>query len=132
MKTLAQPAPDAIDIAAVFSALSEPTRLAICLMLAENEPVEARCSSFNHLAAASNLTYHFTKLREAGVTRARQQGTSRYISLRREDLDRRFPGLLDAVLDAARRSRGSLPIIDMTEDEPEAEGLVRRRTEKRA
>ena len=49
------------------------------------------------------LTYHFTKLREAGVTRARVEGTSRLISLRREEFDRRFPGLLDSVIEAARR-----------------------------
>lgn len=111
-KTLPHPDVDTIDVATVFAALSDPTRLAICLSLAENDG-EARCSSFNYLCAAPNLTYHFARLREAGVTRTRLQGTSRHISLRRDDLDKRFPGLLDAVLDAARRSRGSLPAIDM-------------------
>jgi hypothetical protein len=37
-------------------------------------------------------------LREAGVIAQREVGTSRLTSLRREDLDERFPGLLDAVL----------------------------------
>jgi hypothetical protein len=40
-------------------------------------------------------------LREAGVVTQELQGTSKLTSLRREDLDARFPGLLDAVLDAA-------------------------------
>jgi hypothetical protein len=35
------------------------------------------------------------------VTRTRVEGTQRFISLRRDDLERRFPGLLDAVLRAA-------------------------------
>lgn len=37
----------------------------------------------------------------AGITRTRQEGTRCYVALRRTDLDRRFPGLLDAVLAAA-------------------------------
>jgi hypothetical protein len=39
-------------------------------------------------------------LREAGVISQRSEGTSRLNTLRREDLDARFPGLLDAILDA--------------------------------
>ncbi|WP_342360518.1 helix-turn-helix transcriptional regulator [Terrarubrum flagellatum] len=117
MKLLPQPDIDSIDVATVFAALGDPTRLAICLMLAETEEAEARCGHFYGLAGASNLTYHFAKLREAGVTSARIQGTARYISLRREELDRRFPGLLDAALDAARLSRGSLPALPSLVDE---------------
>jgi hypothetical protein len=40
-------------------------------------------------------------LREAGVIRQRVEGTTRLNSLRRDDLDDRFPGLLDAVLAGA-------------------------------
>jgi hypothetical protein len=36
-------------------------------------------------------------LREAGVTRTRPEGTLRFISLRREDLEQRFPGLIDVL-----------------------------------
>ena len=45
---------------------------------------------------------HLRLLREAGLTRARQRGTEREISLRRDDLEERFPGLVD-VLTAERR-----------------------------
>jgi DNA-binding transcriptional ArsR family regulator len=38
-------------------------------------------------------------LREAGLTRTRVEGTSRYVRLRREELHRRFPGLLESVLE---------------------------------
>jgi hypothetical protein len=41
-------------------------------------------------------------LREAGVTRTEISGTSRLISLRRDDLDQRFPGLLDSILASAK------------------------------
>jgi DNA-binding transcriptional ArsR family regulator len=113
MKTVPHPDAESIDPTVVFSALSDPTRLAICLSLAESEEFEARCSSFQELGTPSNLAYHFARLREAGVTRVRLQGTSRFVSLRRDDLNRRFPGLLDAILEAARRSRASLPAIDV-------------------
>jgi hypothetical protein len=45
---------------------------------------------------------YLAKLREAGVTRTEAVGTSRLISLRRADLDRRFPGLLDSIIVSAK------------------------------
>jgi len=51
--------------------------------------------------AKSTLSHHLRVLREAGVTLTEPNGTQRVVSLRRADLDERFPGLLDAVLGAA-------------------------------
>lgn len=42
-------------------------------------------------------------LREAGVTWTTVQGRTRLVRLRRDDLDERFPGLLDSVLNGASR-----------------------------
>jgi len=100
---LPHPPSDQIELAAVLEALSDPTRLGIVIDLADRKTKwEARCGEFSHLGSKTNLTYHFAKLRAAGVTHARAEGTSRFISLRREDLDARFPGLLDTVIKAAR------------------------------
>ena len=100
---LPHPPTDQIELAAVLEALSDPTRLGIVIDLADLKTEwEARCGEFSHLGSKTNLTYHFAKLRAAGVTHARAEGTSRFISLRREDLDARFPGLLDTVIKAAR------------------------------
>ena len=60
------------------------------------------CGQFLDLGSKTNLSYHLAKLREAGVTRTEVSGTSRLISLRRDDLDRRFPGLLDSILASAK------------------------------
>ncbi len=49
---------------------------------------------------ADDATIDDTALREAGVTRTRVDGTQRYIALRRDDLEARFPGLLDSILAA--------------------------------
>ena len=54
------------------------------------------------LGSKTNISYHLAKLREAGVTRTEAVGTSRLISLRRADLELRFPGLLDSILASAR------------------------------
>ena len=94
------PERDAIELAAVLHALSDPMRLRIVNELASGE--ERTCKSFDLPIVKSTCTHHFRVLREAGVIRQRVEGTTRMNSLRREELDRRFPGLLDAVLSAAR------------------------------
>jgi DNA-binding transcriptional ArsR family regulator len=89
-----------LQMAAVLHALSDPQRLAVVRILAE-DPTPRRCGSFGLDITKSTLTHHFRVLREAGLIDQREEGTARLNSLRRVDLDRRFPGLLDAVLAAA-------------------------------
>ena len=48
----------------------------------------------------ATASHHFKVLREAGITLTRVDGAHRFLTLRRDDLDARFPGLLDAVLTA--------------------------------
>ncbi|NEI74391.1 helix-turn-helix domain-containing protein [Rhizobium lusitanum] len=100
MRSPSHPGDDVVDLSAVLEALSEPTRRQIVARLA-NQP-EAACSSFVDCASKSNLTYHFNRLREAGVISVRKEAQFRLISLRREALQARFPGLLDAILAADR------------------------------
>ena len=97
---IAQPAHSEIELAAVLHALSDPVRLRIvaALAVAGEEP---SCGSFDLPVTKSTCTHHFKVLREAGVIQQRQRGTARLNALRREDLDARFPGLLDSVLRAA-------------------------------
>ena len=102
MSGLNHPDKAKIVLPAVLDALSDPTRLAIVTQLAESAEPEARCQSFLTLGSKTNLAYHFAKLRTSGVVYVRQQGTARFLSLRRTDLDGRFPGLLDSILAAAR------------------------------
>jgi len=94
-----------INLSAVLEALSEPTRRDIVLRLAEEG--EAACMAFDECGPKTNLSYHFARLREAGVTRVRLDGPYRMISLRKDDLAARFPGLLEAILAAARASAES-------------------------
>jgi DNA-binding transcriptional ArsR family regulator len=98
--SLFQPSQDQLQIADVLHALSDPQRLSIVRSLAE-DPTPRRCGSFDLDITKSTLTHHFRVLREAGVIDQREEGTARLNSLRRADLDGRFPGLLDAVLAGA-------------------------------
>jgi DNA-binding transcriptional ArsR family regulator len=95
-----------LELSAVLHALSEPVRLTMVASLAAcEEGDEPNCRSFDVPVTKSTCTHHFKILREAGIIRQRPDGTARLNTLRRDDLDARFPGLLDAIL----RSAGSAP-----------------------
>ncbi|MEQ1950080.1 helix-turn-helix transcriptional regulator [Mesorhizobium sp. CN2-181] len=99
---LPHPTADQISLATVLSVLGDPTRLGIVAYLARREGMPMNCSQFLDLGSKTNLSYHLAKLREAGITHAEVLGTSRLITLRRDDLDARFPGLLDSVIAGAK------------------------------
>ena len=94
------PGRDELELTAILHALSDPVRLRIVAELAAADD-ERRCGSFDLPVTKSTCTHHFRVLREAGVISQRQEGATRLNSLRREDLEARFPGLLDSVLSAA-------------------------------
>ena len=97
---LAMPAEESIELTAVLQALADPLRLQI---VRELDGVDERsCGLFALTVAPSTRSHHFRVLREAGIVRTRVAGTRRLVSIRRPELDRRFPGLLDAVLAAPR------------------------------
>lgn len=91
--------PDAADIAMprVLFALSDPLRLGMVHHLADSDG-EVDSRELGPDLPKSTLTHHTKLLRESGLTWTRGEGRQCLISLRREDLDARFPGLLDAVL----------------------------------
>ena len=112
-RTPLHPTREQIELPMVLDCLSDPIRLAIVYQLAQQERVssELRCGDFNGLSGKSNLAYHFARLRECGVMQTRVAGTNRFMRLRREDLDARFPGLLDAVLSSAARDADRLQLL---------------------
>jgi DNA-binding transcriptional ArsR family regulator len=100
-RALHHPSREQLALSAVLEALSDPVRRRIAVRLAQDG--EDRCSAFLDCASKANLTYHFARLREAGLIRVRLEGPYRYVSLRGADIEARFPGLLPAVIGAARR-----------------------------
>jgi DNA-binding transcriptional ArsR family regulator len=98
MVDLFHPTRDELDLTAVMHALSDPARRTVVRALAAEG--ERTCGSFPLGVTKATASHHFRVLREAGITMTRVHGAHRYLTLRREDLDARFPGLLDAVLTA--------------------------------
>jgi DNA-binding transcriptional ArsR family regulator len=107
---LAHPDRDALEFTRVLTALSDPVRLAIVGRLAGAGPGgELACTTFALPVSKSTQSGHFRVLREAGVIRQRDEGTRRLNSLRRDDLDARFPGLLDLAIAHGCDAAGSWP-----------------------
>ena len=90
---LESPARDDIELVDVLQAIADPVRLQLVRILDEADG--AMCCSESH---------HLKVLREAGVVRAQVDGTRRYYTLRRDDLDARFPGLLSSVIEGIERA----------------------------
>ena len=96
-----EPDLSAMTLASMMAALGDPVRVAIVREIAA--AARAPCGTFELGVSKATRSHHFKVLREAGLTHTRAEGTHRYVSLRREDVDERFPGLLGAVLAAAER-----------------------------
>jgi DNA-binding transcriptional ArsR family regulator len=96
MRTIAHPETAQLSLPGVLHALSDPVRLEIVRSLSEGE--EVSCGRLPVQVSKSTLTHHLKVLRDAGLTRTRCAGVQRLVSLRHEDLDARFPGLLGCVL----------------------------------
>lgn len=96
------PAPEDFRLTAILAALADPARLAAVRTLAAKG--ESPCSRLQHDAgltiSRTTFSHHQKVLREAGIILACVRGTERILSLRRDDLDQRYPGLLDAILNA--------------------------------
>jgi DNA-binding transcriptional ArsR family regulator len=95
---LRHPPVESLDLATVMKALGDPVRLEMVRTVeAEGEMI---CTVlYDRLGLPpSTGSYIHRQLREAGITRARAVGPKRMISIRREDLEQRFPGLIDLVI----------------------------------
>jgi DNA-binding transcriptional ArsR family regulator len=104
---IAHPGRAEIELSDVLHALSDPVRLRIVAALADADG-EPTCGSFDVPVTKSTCTHHFKVLREAGLIHQQPEGTARLNTLRRDDIEARFPGLLDTVLQAASATTPSV------------------------
>ena len=95
------PTREELEIGPILQALSDPQRLEIIRLLGD-EAKPRPCGSFNLGLAKSTMSHHIKVLREAGLIVQMREGTTKLTWLRRDDVDARFPGLLDAVLAGAQ------------------------------
>ncbi|QAY66569.1 ArsR/SmtB family transcription factor [Paenibacillus protaetiae] len=99
MKPLYHPATEDIQLTSVLYALSDPVRLSIVKQVMAFG--EQACGDISIPVAKSTMSHHSKTLREAGIIQTRVMGTQRLLSIRHEDLEARFPGLLEAVMSNA-------------------------------
>lgn len=102
MRAAKQPSREQLTLEEVLYALSDPVRIDIVLELVDGEQP---CNQCKIEMPKSSLSHHFKVLREAGVINTRVEGTRHINSIRSADLNSRFPGLLNAVLKAARKQQ---------------------------
>lgn len=99
VREIPHPGVEQLELATILRTCGEPVRLAMIRTLADaGEELRSGQVTGSVGLPTSTCSYHLKLLREAGVTRTRAAGTERFISLRRADLDARFPGLVDVLL----------------------------------
>jgi DNA-binding transcriptional ArsR family regulator len=103
MKPLFHPSIADITVEGILHALSDPVRAAIFAEIAQSGCAQ-RCSNFlkvrQRAIPKSTLSQHFKALREAGLIRAERRGIEMRNTSRCTEINQRFPGLLQAILNA--------------------------------
>jgi DNA-binding transcriptional ArsR family regulator len=109
MRLLPEPAPESMTLAAVLHALGDPVRLELARQALASPGLSCAVDGLD--VPTSTLTNHWRILREAGVVRMAVDGRRRRIWLRTDDLNNRFPGLIDPILRlSAAESPHSAPV----------------------
>lgn len=95
-----------VTLQQILEALVDPVRRSIVTQLG-TAAEDVKCGGFGLAVSSSTATHHFRVLREAGLIRQYYAGTSKMNTLRRDEMDRAFPGLLEALLTAERIKPGT-------------------------
>jgi DNA-binding transcriptional ArsR family regulator len=99
MRDPQHPDPGDITLIRVLAALSDPIRLGLVRLLADGQ--ERGWGELRTPVGKSTLSHHLKVLRDAGISRTRQEGTRCFVQLRGTDLDTRFPHLMATLLSVA-------------------------------
>jgi len=96
MKVYEHPDLASISLPVVMQALSDSCRLSIVReLLGQGRPMA--CNEVPLEISKATRSHHFEVLRNAGLIRTEVEGTKCMTSLRKSEVDGRFPGLLDLV-----------------------------------
>ena len=101
MKIYQHPEITEITLPVVMQALSDPCRIAIVRELLAKDHALA-CNEVPLDVSKATRSHHFEVLRSAGLIHTKTEGTKCMTSLRREDVESRFPGLFSLVESADR------------------------------
>ena len=110
MRPLFHPSIEDVSLEAILHALADPVRVAIYTEIIASQCVRS-CSSIMKISEKaipkSTLSQHFKVLREAGLIRSERRGVEMQNSSRCAEIERRFPGLLPAILNAHKAQQGT-------------------------
>jgi len=124
MRPLFHPSIEDITVEAILHALSDPVRVAIYAEIMGSDCPQS-CSNFLQVSEKhipkSTLSQHFKILREAGLIRGERRGVEMHNVSRCAEIDKRFPGLIAAIINALRIQ---------SEGNPQAGGAAKRKPAK--
>lgn len=99
---LPEPSTDQIELIDILKALADPARLRLVTAMRDGQFHSCRTEVAAMDLHKSTLSHHYKVMREAGITSTRIIGRNRETRLRTDDLQARFPGLIDSILASAR------------------------------
>jgi DNA-binding transcriptional ArsR family regulator len=112
MRPLFHPSVEDVTVEAILHALSDPVRVAIFADIA-SAACSQNCSNFLQVSdkpiPKSTLSQHFKALREAGLIRGERRGVEMHNTSRCVEIDKRFPGLIAAIVNAHNIQMQSKP-----------------------
>ncbi|MCK9876861.1 helix-turn-helix domain-containing protein [Frankia sp. Ag45/Mut15] len=98
-RQLPQPGRDSINLVTVLAALADPVRLTLMRSIyAHSDPIDCATIAAGIEVTPPTISHHYRVLREAGLTTTTADGRRRIVTIRHDDLEARFPGLLAAIL----------------------------------
>lgn len=104
MRVLVHPPIEDVTLQAVLYALADPVRLAVFADLVDATEPKA-CAIYltvnDTTVPKSTLSQHFRILREHGLIRSERRGVEMLSTARKDELDAKFPSLIDSILAAA-------------------------------
>ena len=113
MRPLIHPAIEDVTVEGLLHALSDPLRVAIFTDIA-GAGCGQNCSNYLFVGEKtipkSTLSQHFKVLREAGLIRGERNGVEMHNTSRCTELDKRFPGLIAAIINAHKVQLRERPI----------------------
>lgn len=97
-KTYLHPNLKDVSLTGAMQALGDPARVAIVRALYSHQDREFACNEISLNISKATVSHHFETLREAGIIQTRVEGRKCLSSIRRVEFNKRFPGLLELVL----------------------------------
>lgn len=101
MRQIKHPNIEQVELIEILYALADPTRMEIVVRLAKAGR-KLTCGELDLNRPKSSMSHHFKILRSAGLVETLVDGTEHMNSLRLEEIEQKFPGVLQSVLKATQ------------------------------